>query len=98
MAAAISSTPSKTPNDNCSTLDKIRSVRIVNIAIFDLVTALFGGWLIGYFLLRLTSAIHWLLWIILWFIIGIVVHVLFKVPTTLGYYLGLNDKPVKKSC
>ena len=85
-------------SETCSGLDKIRSVKIANMSLFDLVTALLGGWLIGHYLLRLTSAIHMLLWFILWIIIGIVVHVILKVPTTLGYYLGINDKPVKKAC
>jgi fatty acid desaturase len=82
----------------CSAVDKLRSYRIRELSIFDVVTALFGGWLIGYFLLDLSSPIMWLLWIILWYIIGILVHVMFKVPTHLGFYLGINEKPAEKSC
>jgi type IV secretory pathway TrbD component len=83
---------------SCSPIDKIRSYRIFGLAIFDWLLALISGLLIGYFILRLTSWIHMLLWIILWFIIGIVVHKILKVPTMLGYYLRLNEKPVEKSC
>jgi fatty acid desaturase len=71
---------------------------MIGLSIFDVLTALFGGWLIGYYLLDLSSPIMWLLWIILWYIIGILVHVMFKVPTHLGFYLGINEKPPEKSC
>jgi hypothetical protein len=84
--------------NDCSVVDKLRTYRIFGLAILDWVVSFFGGWLIGYYLLNLSSIIHWILWFILWVIIGIVVHVMVKVPTTLGYYLGLNKKVEEKTC
>ena len=83
---------------DCSILDKIRGPKMAGMSLFDWITSLLGAWFIGAFILRLTRPIYWILWIILWIIIGVVVHVAMKVPTMLGFYLGLNEKPVRKSC
>ena len=84
--------------NDCTVIDKLRKHRIFGLAIFDWSLALFGGWLIGYLILDLGSIIHWILWLILWFIIGIVIHYKMKIPTMFGYYIGLNEKPPQKEC
>lgn len=83
---------------NCSTLDKLRGPKVFNMSIFDWVTSLFGAWLIGYYLLKLKSFFNYIIWFILWTIFGILVHIMFKVDTMLGYYLGINPKPKRKIC
>lgn len=85
-------------SSDCSTIDKLRSHRIFGLAIFDWTIQLLSGLLIGHFLLRLTRLIHWILWFILWTIIGILIHKILGISTMLGYYLGLNPKPLEKEC
>ena len=78
-----------------STIDQLRQYRIAEMAIFDWVTSLLGAIIIGYYLLKLRSIIHWIVWIIIWILFGIIVHLLFGVDTMLGYYLGINKKPIR---
>ena len=85
-------------SDECTPIDKIRKFRIFGLALFDWSLSLFAGWLIGYLILDLATIIHWILWLILWNIIGIIVHYKLNIPTMLGYYLGLNEKPKQKIC
>jgi len=54
---------------------------------------LLGGAIIGYFILENHSVALWTMWLIVWILIGIVIHLLVGVDTMLGYYLGLNKKP-----
>lgn len=82
----------------CSILDKLRGPKILNMSIFDWVTSLLGAWLIGYYLLKIKSIFNYLIWFILWTLFGIFVHLIFRVDTMLGYYLGLNAKPKRKLC
>lgn len=75
------------------TIAKLRQYRIAGMAIFDWVTSLLGGAIIGYFILENHSVALWTMWLIVWILIGIVIHLLVGVDTMLGYYLGLNKKP-----
>jgi hypothetical protein len=77
------------------TIAELRQYRIAGMAIFDWVTSLLGGILIGYFILENHSVALWTMWLIVWILIGIVIHLLVGVDTMLGYYLGLNKKPVR---
>lgn len=83
---------------DCTTLDKIRTVRILGLAVFDWTLALISGWIIGYLLFDLSTIIHWIIWLILWFILGIIIHYKLNIPTMFGYYIGLNKKPEQKEC
>lgn len=74
-------------------LETLREYRIVGMAIFDWATSLLGGWIIGYFIFKVRTLCNWVLWFIFWILLGILVHIIFKVDTMLGYYLGLNKKP-----
>ena len=73
-------------------LQKLRSVRICSIAIFDLVVAFLGMGLIGIFI---TDNRFYLLMILALTIpLGILVHYALGIPTRLNYLLGLSDDPL----
>jgi hypothetical protein len=74
-------------------MDQIRKPKILDMSIFDWVTALLGGFLIAYYLFDITDPLFIVLFEIGFIIFGIIVHKLFGINTMLGYYLGLNDKP-----
>lgn len=73
----------------------LRSFRIFGIALFDLVLSMLIMILI--FLCKAPSPLNQINFIvaavILTIPLGIMVHVLFGINTTLNYYLGLSDKP-----
>lgn len=78
-------------------LKTLRKPKILGMAIFDWVTSLLAGFLIGKFILRLPwSFAIWILWLFTWILFGIVVHSAFGIHTMLGYYLGLNPKPIRE--
>jgi hypothetical protein len=74
-------------------MDQLRKPKILDMSIFDWVTALLGGFLIAYYMFNITDVIPIILFEIGFIIFGIIVHKLFGVNTMLGYYLGINDKP-----
>lgn len=73
----------------------LRSFRIFGIALFDLVLSMLIMILI--FIYKAPSPLNQINFIVAAIILtiplGIVVHVLFGINTTLNYYLGLSDKP-----
>jgi hypothetical protein len=76
-------------------MDYLRKPKILDMSIFDWVTALIGGYLIAYFLNY--RDIKSILLIEVGFILfGILIHKLFGIDTMLGYYLGINKKPIRK--
>jgi len=84
--------------DDCSVLDKLRGPKIFNMSVFDWITSLLGAWLIGHYVLKIKSIFNYVVWFIIWIILGIIVHKIFKIDTMLGYYLGINPKPKRKIC
>ena len=77
-----------------SIITQLRSVRLFDIALFDLVTAFIGLYLLLKLVFKHKPQHFYLAWTtVLVLPIGIVFHLLFKVPTTLNYYLGLSSKP-----
>ena len=66
------------------------------MSIFDWVASLLGAFLLAHFLSIKYS--HMVLFLLFWVLFGVVVHAYFNVPTMLGYYLGLNEKPVRTEC
>lgn len=74
----------------------LRSFRIFGIALFDLVLSMVVMILIFLYMAPSPplNQINFIVAAILLTIpLGIVVHVLFGINTTLNYYLGLSDKP-----
>lgn len=81
-----------------STLQNLRKYKIFKISLFDLITAFIGMVLIALLLHRLffRDKSVWLFVIIALLAtipLGILVHYIFHVNTTLNYKLGLSDKP-----
>ena len=74
------------------TIQQLRSHRVYNIAMFDLVGSIVGvGWLnqrfgTGSFMHGALAAIP----------LGIVAHYAWGVPTELNYKLGLSEPPVRE--
>ena len=81
--------------EECTTIQKLRKPKILNMSIFDWITSLLGAILVGYFM-GLKTTVSWLLFIFLWIILGVITHWLFGVNTQFGFYLGLNPKPDRK--
>uniref|UniRef100_A0A6C0DTR2 Uncharacterized protein n=1 Tax=viral metagenome TaxID=1070528 RepID=A0A6C0DTR2_9ZZZZ len=83
---------------DCTTLDRLRGPKILDMSIFDWVTSLAAATLVGW-LFGITGGAHWVLFILAWILFGVVTHYAFGVKTMLGYYLGLNTKPLRnKHC
>ena len=80
--------------EKCSTIQSLRKPKILDMSIFDWVTSLLGAFLIG----KLFGVSNWLLFIFGWIAFGIFAHLYFGINTMFGYYLGLNEKPVRKDC
>lgn len=76
-------------------MDTLRKPKILDMSIFDWMTTLLGGYLISVYLLNLHKVESIILFEILFIIFGIIVHKIFGINTMLGYYLGLNPKPLR---
>ena len=74
----------------------MRAPKVLDMSIFDWVTSLSGAVLLGWFFH--VQGIQWLIFILAWVLFGILAHYVFGVKTMLGYYLGLNEKPLRKKC
>jgi hypothetical protein len=76
-------------------MDYLRKPKILDMSIFDWITALVGGYLIAKYIIN-TDDITIIIFVeILFIIFGISIHKLFGINTMLGYYLGINDKPIR---
>jgi len=80
-------------------MENIRQYRIAGIAIFDVVGTIFGlfifrNYIFPYFF---PNQPFWIenqaMYYAFGFLVGILTHLLFGIPTTLNYYLGLSQKP-----
>ena len=76
-------------------MDTLRKPKIFDMSIFDWVTALLGGYLICKYLLNINETKYIILFEICFIIFGIIVHKIFGINTMLGYYLGINEKPLR---
>lgn len=74
-----------------SWIETLRGPKILDMSIFDWVASLLGA----YFLGRWLNVKMWPLFLLGWIAFGIIVHWMVGVPTMLGYYLGINEKPVR---
>ena len=82
----------------CSLIDKIRKPKIFNMSIFDWFSSLFCAYLIGKYLLKINTINIWIIYLVFWILFGVFVHWYFGIDTMLGYYLGINKKPIIKIC
>lgn len=62
-----------------------RSVRVGGIAVADVVLAVA--------IIRIFFGFSYFISLVVAFTLGILVHYMFNIPTTLNYYLGLSIKP-----
>jgi hypothetical protein len=77
-------------------MDALRKPKILDMSIFDWITALLFGYLLAKYLFKLSDTSSIVLFEISFIVFGIIVHKLFGINTMLGYYLGINDKPIRK--
>ena len=85
---------------DCTIFDKLRKPKILEMSIFDQITSFIAAYYIGiwYFGMKNKSYYEWLCFITGWILFGVLIHKIFNVDTQLGYYLGLNKKPIRKDC
>lgn len=88
--------------DNCTLIDRLRGPKIFNMAVFDWVATIIGACIICYFYYGSISLPNTLFILVLLILVAIIVHYIFKIPTMLNAYLGLNSKDSvlenRKSC
>ena len=83
--------------EKCSTLQRLRKPKIADMSIFDWITSLLGAFILGKFI-GIDSPSAWVLFILGWTLFGILAHWYFGISTMLGFYLGINQKPIRKEC
>lgn len=77
-----------------SIITYLRSFRIFQIAIFDLITAFFGLLFFLKLILKNKPQSFYISWtIVLFFPISVLSHILVNQPTMLNFYLGLSKRP-----
>jgi len=76
-------------------MDQLRKPKILDMSIFDWVTALIGGYLLAYYLFNISDINLIIMFEFGFILFGIIVHKIFGVNTMLGYYLGINEKPLR---
>lgn len=82
---------------DCTLIDKLRQPKIADMSIFDWLTSMVAAVLIGV-AIGIKNPMSWIMFSSGWVLFGIIMHWIFGVPTMLGYYLGINNKPVRKNC
>lgn len=78
-------------------MDSLRKPKIFDMSIFDWVTALLGGYLLAIYFFKFTDAKDIFLFEVVFIIFGIIIHKIFGIDTMLGYYIGINKKPLRKN-
>ena len=76
-------------------LAQLRKPKILDMSIFDWVTSLLGAFWLSY-----VFDIPWSMmfaFLLFWIAFGVAVHAYFKIPTMFGYYLGMNEKPLRSN-
>ena len=82
----------------CGIFDTLRKPKILDMSIFDWLTALLAGYLIAIYIFKFTDLYKIIVFEIGLILFGIFIHKLFGVNTMLGYYIGLNEKPIRTEC
>jgi hypothetical protein len=76
-------------------LAQLRKPKILDMSIFDWATSLLGAFWLSYVL-----DIKWSMmfaFLLFWIAFGVAVHAYFNIPTMFGYYLGINEKPLRSN-
>jgi len=81
----------------CTFIDKIRGPKVLNMSIFDWIVSIIIGTFFGLWI-GIKTPIKWLIFICIWILLGVLVHYIFGIKTMLGFYLGLNEKPLRRVC
>jgi len=76
-------------------MDTLRKPKILDMSIFDWVTALVGGYLLAIYFFEFKDTYSIIIFEVIFIIFGIMVHKLLGIDTMLGYYLGINKKPLR---
>ena len=84
--------------DTCGLIDTLRKPKIIDMSIFDWVMTLLVGYLLAIYIFNLTDIYLILYFEMLVILLGIITHKIFGINTMLGYYIGLNPKPIRKEC
>jgi len=80
---------------DCSLIEKLRSPKILDMSVFDWTTSIMGAVIIGKWFLKLKQPEDWFAFILVWIVFGVVAHLIFGVDSMFGYYIGVNEKPVR---
>ena len=80
----------------CSFIEIMRSPKIFDMSIFDWVVSIAIALLVGHWV-GIKSGIEIALFAVIWVLFGVVTHAAFGINTMFGYYLGVCDKPIRKS-
>ena len=78
-----------------TTIETLRSYRVLDMALFDWVMSLLGAFALGFYVFGLKTLQGWSAFVVGWIAFGVIVHYVVGVPTQFGYYLGLNEKVVR---
>ena len=81
----------------CSWIQTLRKPKILNMSIFDWLASLLAAVLVGRYF-GITGYAKWVIFLLAWTFGGVAIHHYFGVNTMLGYYLGLNPKPIRAEC
>ena len=74
-----------------SIVTELRKYKLFDIAMFDVIATFIGAFILWKYSNK-TSINELLIIFILFLILGVIVHKVFKIPTMGNYYLGLNTK------
>lgn len=78
-------------------MDTLRKPTILDMSIFDWVTALLGGYLLAIYFFKFSDTSSIIIFQLIFIIFGIMIHRILRTDTMLGYYLGINNKPIRKT-
>lgn len=84
--------------NECGVIDYLRKPKVFDMALFDWIGSLLAAWIVGRFVLRLSSAVAWIVFVMAWVAFGVLVHWALGIDSMFGYYLGVSKKPERKQC
>jgi hypothetical protein len=84
---------------SCTVIEILRSPKILDMSLFDLAASYIAAILFGIYVLHIPhDLLYWVVWLTAWTAFGVGVHWVLGVPTMMGYYLGVNARPIRKEC
>lgn len=81
----------------CGIIDILRKPKFFDMSIFDWATSLLGAWIIGAYVFGLRGGLVWSVYLLMWVALGVLVHCMLGIPTMFGYYVGVSEKPHRKT-